>query len=110
MTSDATRDEFKQLEARVDVVEREVDGEKLVSRHILQETRRNSSDLAAIKSRLDRHDERFDTLDQKFDGLERKVDVLSGTVNGFKRSLPQMVADVMREVLRERDAKKEPGK
>jgi hypothetical protein len=92
MASDVTREEFRNLEARVDVVEREVDGEKLVSRHILKETRQNSDDLAAIKSRLDRHDTRFDNL-------ERKVDTLT-------KDLPRIVGEVMREVLRERDGKK----
>jgi hypothetical protein len=103
MASDVTREEFRNLEARVDVVEREVDGEKLVSRHILKETRQNSDDLAAIKSRLDRmerkNDGRFDTLEQKFDGL-------SAEFNALKKTLPEIVGDVVREVFRERDAKK----
>ncbi len=99
MASDVTREEFRTLEARVEVVEREVDGEKLVSRHILKETRQNSDDLAAIKSRLDRHDTRFDGIDRRFDSLERKVDTLT-------KDLPRIVGDVVREVFRERDAKK----
>jgi uncharacterized protein YoxC len=82
MTADVTREEFRELQL-------EVDGEKLVTRHILEQTRRNSDDLAAIKTRLDR-------VEGKVDGLDRKVDVLS-------QSLPGIVADVMREVLRERD-------
>ena len=36
------------------MLEQEVDGEKLVTRHILEQTRRNGDDLAAIKTRLDR--------------------------------------------------------
>jgi hypothetical protein len=99
MTSDVTKDEFEHLETRVDVLEREVDGEKLVTRHILQETRRNSGDLAAIKSRLDRHDERFDGLEQKFDSLSGRFDALT-------KNLPKLIGEVMREVMRERDAKK----
>jgi len=105
MASDVSRDEFTQLQTRVDVVEREVDGEKLVTRHVLEQTRRNSADLAAIKARQDRHDERFDTVERKLDGLERKVDSLGETVNGFRRSIPQTVGEVMREVLREHDGK-----
>ena len=65
MATDVTRDEFKRLETRVDIVESEVEGEKMVSRHILDQTRRNADDLAAIKSRLDRHDQRFDGLDRR---------------------------------------------
>jgi len=87
MPSDVTRDEFQRLETRVTVVEREVEGEKMVTRHILAETRRNSDDLAAIKSRLDR-------LEVKVDGLDQKVDALM-------KNLPGMIGDVMREVMRE---------
>jgi hypothetical protein len=54
MPTDVTREEFSQFQARVEVVEREVDGEKLVTRYILEQTRRNGDDLAAIKGRLDR--------------------------------------------------------
>ena len=50
MTVDVTREEF---EARVGVLEREVEGEKVVTRYILEQTR-NGDDLAAVKSRLDR--------------------------------------------------------
>jgi len=41
-----------ELEYRVSTLEDEVKGEKIVSRHILQETRRNSDDLAAMKAQL----------------------------------------------------------
>jgi uncharacterized protein YoxC len=86
MPAYVTREEF---EARVGVLEREVEGEKLVTRYILEQTRRNGDDLAAIKGRLDR-------VEEKVDGLDHKVD-------GLVRDLPTIVADVMREVLRERD-------
>jgi tetrahydromethanopterin S-methyltransferase subunit G len=99
MTSDVSRDEFKNLETRVDVLEREVDGEKLVTRHVLEQTRRNSDDLAAIKSRLDKHDRRFDDVERKVEGVARDV-------SGLRAALPQIVGDVMRDVLRERDEKK----
>jgi len=99
MASDVTRQEFDHLKVRVDVVEREVEGEKTVTRHILEQTRRNGDDLAAVKSRLDRHDQRFDNLERRFDGLERKVDTL-------RRDIPAIVGDVMRDVLSERDKKR----
>ena len=92
MAETVTRDEFTQLAVRVDILEREVDGEKMVTRHILDQSRRNSDDLAAIKSRLDRFENKFE---QRVDVLERKVD-------GLTRDLPTIVADVMREVLKER--------
>ena|SRR5215813_1009867 len=106
MTTDVARDEF---EARVGVVESEVEGEKLVTRHILEQTRRNSEDLAAIKSRLDRVERKVDGLEQKVNGLEQKVDGLDRKLDGMDlevhrlaRELPTVVADVIRQVLRER--------
>src|SRR5687767_6887633 len=109
-----TRDEF---EARVGVLEREVDGEKLVTRHILEQTRRNGDDLAAIKTRLDRVERKVDGLEQRFGGLEQKVGGLEQKVGGLEqkvgglerkvdgliRDLPAIVGDVVREVFRERD-------
>lgn len=92
MPADVTREEF---EARTGVLEREVEGEKLVTRHILEQTRRNGDDLAAVKARLDRVEIKVDGLDKKVDGLDRKVDDLT-------KSLPGIVGDAMREVLRER--------
>jgi uncharacterized protein YoxC len=95
MTDFVTKAEFSQLETRVDLLEREVDGEKLVTRHVLEQTRRNGDDLAAIKTRLDRVEGKVDGLGQKVDGLGVKVD-------GLTKSLPTIVGEVMREVLRER--------
>jgi hypothetical protein len=90
MPSDVTREEFRALEL-------EVEGEKLVTRHILEQTRRNGDDLAAVKTRLDRVEQKVDGLDRKFDGLDKKFD-------GLIKGLPRIVGDVMRAVLRERDA------
>jgi hypothetical protein len=85
MTAEVTRAEFTTLE-------REVEGEKLVTRHILEQARRNGDDLAAVKSRLDR-------VEQKLDGLERQFD-------GLNRNLPKIVGEVMRDVLDERDGRR----
>jgi uncharacterized protein YoxC len=95
MPAYVTREGF---EARVSVLEHEVEGEKLMTRHILEQTRRNGDDLAAIKTRLDR-------VEEKVDGLDRKVDLLDRTVKDLAKSLPVIVAETMREVQRERDAK-----
>ena len=110
MATDVTRDEFDHLKARVDVVEREVDGEKMVTRHILEQTRRNGDDLAAVKSRLEGHDQRFDSLERRFDGLELGVHGLRtdlhglrADLHGLRNKLPSIVGDVMRDVLSERD-------
>jgi hypothetical protein len=83
MASEVTREEF---ESRVGVVEREVEGEKMVTRYILEQTRRNS----------------VDGVDRKIDGVDRKVDRLDRKVDDLAKSLPGIVADVMRDVQRER--------
>jgi uncharacterized protein YoxC len=88
-----TREEF---EARVGVLEREVDGEKMVTRHILEQTRRNSDDLAAVKTRLDR-------VEGKLDGVVEELTGLRVNVQGLATSLPRIVGDVMRAVWREHD-------
>ena len=95
MPTYVTREEF---EARVGVLEREVDGEKLVTRHVLEQTRRNGDDLAAVKTRLNRVEQKLDHVEQKLDGLDQRF-------NGFLRDYPATVAEVMRQVLRERGEK-----
>ena len=102
MTADVGREDFKHLETRVDVLEREVEGEKMVARHILEQTRHNNDDLAAIKTRLDRVERKVDGLDSKIDHVESRLD---NRIGSLERSLPKIVGDVMREVLHERDGK-----
>jgi hypothetical protein len=93
MTAEVTRAEF---EARVGVLEREVEGEKMVTRYILEQTRRNGDDLAAVKSRLHRVEICLDGVETRLDRVEQKVDAL-------RRDLPGIVGETVREVLRERD-------
>src|SRR4249920_1293430 len=95
MASDVTREEFSHLEARVTVVEREVDGEKMVTRYILEQTRRNGDDLAAVKSRLDR-------VEQRLDGLDHNINALDQKFSAYIRDYPGTVAEIMRAVLEER--------
>ena len=96
MADDVTRQEFLDLAARVDVLEREVEGEKMVTRHILEQARRNADDLAAIKSRLERVERKVDGLASKMSSVDQKIDDLA-------RTLPIIVGEAVREVLRERE-------
>src|SRR3954447_22281592 len=89
MPGDVTRDEFDQLATRTGVLEREVEGEKLVSRHVLEHTRRNTDDLSALKSRVD-------GLDRKFDGLRSEFDGLRGEFRNLRKDLPGIVSDALR--------------
>lgn len=49
-------------------------------------------------SKLREHDTRFDRLDAKIDAVDRKID---NKVDGLAKALPSIVADTMREVIRE---------
>jgi hypothetical protein len=74
----------------------------MVTRYILEQTRRNSDDLAAIKSRLDRVEEKLDGVDRKIDGLDRRMITLEREF----RTFPAMVGEVVREAFRQRDEEK----
>jgi hypothetical protein len=106
MPGPVTREEFDEL---VD----EVAGEKVVTRHILEQTRRNGDDLAGLKTRVGRIEEKVDSLDRKVDGLDRRVGGLEGRMGAVEtkldsliRDLPRTIADTMREVFAERDKRK----
>jgi tetrahydromethanopterin S-methyltransferase subunit G len=90
-------DEFKRLEGRVTTVEQEADGERLLSRYILTQSRQNGDDLAILKSRVDR-------LEKKVDRVETELMSLKTDLVSLKKDLPAIVADAMREVLREHGA------
>lgn len=96
MASEVTRSEFQHLADRVSVLESEVEGEKIVSRYILEQTRRNGDDLAALKTRMDR-------VEVRLDRLEGEVRQLREEVRQLRQDLPVIIAETMREVLRERD-------
>lgn len=79
MDDTVSREDFRQLDDRVRVVERELDGEKQLTRYVLEQVRRNGDDLAAVKTRLGRveaklesHDARFDSVDSEL-GLVKKA-------------------------------------
>jgi phage shock protein A len=120
MPGPVTREEFDELAD-------EVRGEKVVTRHILEQTRRNGDDLAVLKTGFARVEEKVDRLDHKVDRLETKIDglelgirALSGRADGgdakidrvdhkvdtLARDMPRIVADTMREVLREERERK----
>ncbi len=91
---EVTREDLKRVEDRVELVAQEVDGEKLLSRHILKQARQNGDDLAALRTRVERIEEKVDRLETEMRGLR----------NEFKSSqgeFPGIIAEVMREVLRE---------
>ena len=111
LPSDVAREEFQHLATRSDILEREVEGEKMVTRHILEQTRRNGDDIAAVKTRLDqvekRLEGRIDGVDTRLDRVEHKVDGLDLKFNRLTKDLPSIVGEAVREAFREeRDRKR----
>src|SRR5437588_9263820 len=103
MANEVTREEFQHLTTRTDILEREVEGEKMVTRHILEQTRRNGDDLAAVKTRLDQVEAR---LESRIDGVEVRLGRVEHKVDGLVRDLPGIVGEAVREAFREeRDRK-----
>lgn len=106
MPSDVTREEFKHWTARVDVLESEVEGEKKITRHILAETRRNTADLAGMRTdmkgmRTEMKGMRTDITSIRTDlvNLDRNVDRLEVKMDGLIKTLPTIVGDVVRKVM-----------
>jgi chromosome segregation ATPase len=77
MSTHVTREEF---DGRMRVLEGEVEGEKLVTRYILEQTQRNGDDLAALKTQVDR--------------LSSDVALVRGAVTGHTALLNVVVQDV----------------
>jgi seryl-tRNA synthetase len=78
-----TREEFK-------VLQNEVEGEKLVTRHILEQTRRNSDDLATLIRKVD-------GLESRVESLESKVGALDAKLIELIHSLPTIIAEALRK-------------
>jgi hypothetical protein len=91
---EVTREDLKRVEDRVEFLAQEVDGEKLLSRYILRQSRQNGDDLAALKTRMERVEEKVDRLDTEMRGLRNDF-------NSSQTKLPGIIAEVMRAVLRE---------
>lgn len=104
--TDAAR--FQALEDQVAYLMRETEGEKVLSRHIFEQTRQNSELLATlikrvdrVEARLDRVETRLDRVEERLDRVEARLDQLERKFDAFVETFPRIVAEVVREVLRE---------
>jgi len=77
----------------------------MVTRYILEQTRRNGDDLAILKTRMDRVEQKVDGLRHEVAELRSEFVGLRGTVSNLVANLPRIIGDAVREVLRERDQK-----
>ena len=102
---EVTREDLKRVETRVEFVAQEVDGEKLLSRYVLQQARQNGDDLAILKARTARIEQKLETdvreLRSDLNGLKSDLNALRSDFKSSQEKLPGLIADVMREVLRE---------
>jgi len=57
------------------------------------------------EKKLQEHDTRFDRVDARFDKVESRLDRIDTEIRNLGTGMPKIVADTMREVLRERDKK-----
>src|SRR5258708_15795107 len=93
-----TREEF---ERRMSVLEGEVEGEKLVTRHILEQTRRNGDDLATLKTdsalmraELTRHSALLNVLTQDVTMLRQNMGQIRQEMHARLDTLAQDVAAI----------------
>src|SRR3974390_2972049 len=75
---------------------------------LTEQVRGVHKDLLAFEARTEH---RFDKVDGRFDKVDGRLDKVEREIRGLRQEMPGIVADTMREVLRERDAKprKKPG-
>jgi hypothetical protein len=105
MPANVTREEFG---ARMTVLEGEVEGEKLVTRYILEQTQQNGNDLAALKTRLDRiggeialaraaltaQTPMLNVLVQEVSGMRARLDGVDARLDGMDAKLDAVLTAV----------------
>jgi predicted nucleic acid-binding Zn-ribbon protein len=86
------------LTRRVAALEAEAQGQQRYSPRILGMLTELRDDVAILRSHAVGLGQRFDALEAKVGSLEAEV---SAEIGGLRRDLPGMIAETMREVLRE---------
>jgi hypothetical protein len=94
MIESATREEF---ETRVGVLEKEDEGEKLVS--LYDQARRNGDDIASVRTRLT-------ALRHGSTEWKRNSGTPSVDIKGLSQHLPEMMRDAVRDIFKEREKKR----
>lgn len=86
------------LTSRVSALEAEVQGQQRYNSRIFGMIAELRDDVAILRSHAVGLGQRFDALEAKFSSLETKV---TTEIGGLRRDLPGIIAETMREVLRE---------
>jgi len=86
--------EISDLKRRIDELESEVDGEKLLTRYIYETTKRT-------ETKVDRLENRVGGVETRLDGLEANMGKLADELRTLREDLPGIVANAMRDVMKE---------
>ncbi|HKD25298.1 MAG TPA: hypothetical protein VKC66_05190 [Xanthobacteraceae bacterium] len=91
MPAYVSREEF---EAPIGLLECEVEGERLPTRHILEQTRRNGDDLAAVRAELKGLARDVGSINVK---LTQEVASVNAKLSALVRNLPTTIAEALRK-------------
>ncbi len=101
MPSNVTRDEFRRLATRIDVLEHEVQDKRMMKRQILEQVCHNGDHLAAMKVQLHGVEGKIDGLAAKIGGLHQKIGGLGAKLDGLIENLPHIIGGAVRQAFRE---------
>lgn len=107
--------EIAELTRRLTAVEKEVKAEQQFSVRLFNYVREMRDDLAMLRShavvtdgrtgrleeRMDRLEIRLDKLEQRLSKVEDDLSALRSEFNDFRKELPGIIAETVREVFRE---------
>ena len=100
--------EITELKRRISTLENEAKSEQQFSVRLFRLSREMRDDIALLRThamvtgdRVGRLEERMDRLEQRLERLETDLSALRTEFDSFRRDLPGMIAETMREVLRE---------
>jgi len=91
MNNYVTREEFEAFKRELTG---EVEGEKAVTRHILEQTHRNGDDLAAVRSELGTVRSELGAVKSRLDHLAGDVAVIKADLGRHGRMLDVLVQDI----------------
>ena len=100
--------EIVELKRRVTLLESEVKADRELPVRLFQYVREIRDDVALLRShamvidgRLGRLEERMDGVEQRLDRVESELASLRSEFATFRKELPGIIAETMREVLRD---------
>jgi chromosome segregation ATPase len=93
--------EIIDLKRRITSLETEVKSEQQFSVRLFQAIRELRDDVALLRTHSMVLGDRVGRLEERMDRVESELAALRSEFNAFRKELPAMIAETMREVLRE---------